>query len=143
MLSIQFSNRGKGSFVLGTALVLALGGCVGYAGRSGRGNVYASGGVQIEQEDYVYYPGYQMYYGSRTHQYYYQEGTSWVARSSPRGISANVLLAAPSVAMDFHDRPAAHHAQVVQAYPKTWVRSGGKGEHKADQRKDSRDANRR
>jgi len=137
-----FSITATSACVFSAAFILTLCGCVGYV-EPGRATVYASARVQVEQEDYVYYPAYQTYYGSRSHQYYYQEGSSWVVRSAPRGISANVLLAAPSVVMDFHDRPAAHHAQVVHAYPKTWGRSGGKGEHKADQRRDSKDENRR
>jgi len=33
----------------------------------------------------------------------------WVSRPAPMGVSADVLLASPSVKMDFHDSPANHH----------------------------------
>ena len=60
----------------------------------------------IEQDDYVYYPDYQMYYGSRSHRWYDREGSSWVARPEPREVSVDVLRSSPSVRMDFHDSPA-------------------------------------
>ena len=62
------------------------------------------------QDDYVYYPNYECYYSVSRHQYAYREGNAWVARPAPRGVSVNVLLASPSVKMDFHDSPAQHHA---------------------------------
>jgi hypothetical protein len=43
-----------------------------------------------------------------------------VARPAPRGVTVNVLLASPSVKMNFHDAPAQHHAAVVKQYPKNW-----------------------
>ena len=30
--------------------------------------------VYFEEDDYLYYPRYGMYYGHRSHQYYYREG---------------------------------------------------------------------
>jgi hypothetical protein len=47
-----------------------------------------------------------------------------VTRPSPPRVSVNVLLAAPSVRVDFHDSPAAHHAAIVQTYPKNWAPPG-------------------
>jgi len=35
-----------------------------------------------------------------------------------------VLLASPSVHMDFHDSPAKHHAEMIHKYPKNWKSSG-------------------
>ena len=105
--------------MLGAALLGALTGCVGYVEGPSRGVAYAS-----VQEDYVYYPGYQVYYGSHSHQYYYPEGRGWVSRSAPPHVSAEVLLAAPSVRLDFRDHPSAHHATVVQRYPRNWAPPG-------------------
>lgn len=143
MPSTTFSKANQTGFVLCVALVATLTGCVGYAGRSHPRSGYmvrteVSAPVVVVQDDYVYYPSYQMYYGSRSRQYYYQDGSSWVARPAPQGIAVNVLLASPSVTMDFHDRPERHHAQVVQTYPRTWTRSDGNHGRKNDRRKESK-----
>ena len=119
-------------------LVAASSGCVGYVDRPPARTVYVSPPPQpqpviIEQDDYVYYPAYQVYYGSRSHLYYYQEGRTWVSQPRPRGVSVNVLLSAPSVQVAFHDRPATHHSEVVRAYPKHWTPpNGGKHNQKED-----------
>lgn len=113
MKNTKYFISGAG-IMLGAALLGALTGCV-VEGPS-HGVAYAS-----VQDDYVYYPGYQVYYGSHTHQYYYPEGRSWVARPAPPHVSAQVLFAAPSVRLDFRDHPSAHHATVVQKYPKNWT----------------------
>jgi hypothetical protein len=114
-------------FVLGTALLGALTGCVGYvsepryAGAYGQPPpAYLEGGVMV-QDDYVYYPAYQVYYGSNRRQYIYLEGRSWVARPAPPRVSVDVLFSSPSVRLDFHDSPAIHHATVVRQYPKHWA----------------------
>ena len=87
----------------------------------------------IEQDDYVYYPDYQMYYGSRSHRWYDREGASWVAHPEPRDVSVDVLRSSPSVRMDFHDSPAHHHSEVVQKYP------GNRAPSRSDQdQKDNR-----
>jgi hypothetical protein len=78
----------------------------------------------VVQDDYVYYPGYEVYYSRTRHQYFYPEGGVWVSRPAPRGVSVDVLLASPSVVVDFHDSPASHHAEMVQKYPKNWAPSG-------------------
>jgi hypothetical protein len=71
----------------------------------------------IAQDDYVYYPQYEVYFSSSRHQYVYPENGVWVSRPAPPQVAVNVLLASPSVHMDFHDSPAAHHADVVRSYP--------------------------
>lgn len=113
-------------FVFGLALLGLLTGCVGYVDGP-RAGVYAPpSSVYVEtgvagQDDYVYYPGYQVYYSSYRHQYVYQDGRSWVSRPAPPHVSANVLFASPSVRVDFHDSPANHHAEIVRQYPKHWA----------------------
>ena len=126
-------NRTKYSkigFVLGTALLGALTGCVGYADRPGhaRGyapppSVYVEAGVGVP-DDYVYYPRYQVYYSSNRRQYMYQESRSWVARPAPPRVSVDVLVASPSVRLDFHNHPSVHHVSVVRQYPKNWAPPG-------------------
>src|SRR5690242_5304286 len=98
----------KIGFVFGVALLGTLAGCVGYVDRSHARvyapapSVYVETGVAV-QDDYVYYPGYQVYYSSYRHQYVYQDSRSWVSRPAPPHVSANVLFASPSVQVDFHD----------------------------------------
>jgi hypothetical protein len=121
----------KTGFALGVALLGALTGCVshGDAPRSARvyapppPPVYVESGVMV-QDDYVYYPGYQVYYSSNRRQYIYLENRSWVSRPAPPRVSVNVLLASPSVRLDFHDSPAIHHTTVVRQYPKHWAPPG-------------------
>jgi hypothetical protein len=119
-----FPKASRTECMLCAALLIALSGCVAYVDRPRAGEVYVAPPRVLVQDDYVYYPQYGMYYGSRSHQYYYQHGSSWQARPEPAGISATVLLASPSVRVDFHDNPAAHHAEVVRAYPRDWRPAG-------------------
>jgi hypothetical protein len=114
-------------FLCGTVLLAALAGCVGYVDHPRGGaayvespSVYGQGGMY---PGYVYYPGYQVYYSGHSHQYVYRDGRSWVSRSAPPRVSANVLLASPSVRMNFQDHPSYHHATVVKQYPKHWAPS--------------------
>src|SRR5271170_4150653 len=104
-----FFKTNKVGFVLGAVLLGTLTGCVGYVDGP-RAGVYVAPpvvetGVVVE-DDYVYYPNYGVYYSSSRHQYAYLEGGAWVSRPAPRGVSVDVLLASPSVRMDFHDSPA-------------------------------------
>ena len=99
-------------------VLLALAGCVGYVERP-RPAV-----VEIEQDDFVYYPHYEMYYGGRSHRWVYRDGHDWVARPEPRGVEVNILRASPSVHVEFHDSPAGHHAQVSRQYSRRWQPGG-------------------
>ena len=125
--------------VLCTALLGVLTGCVGHEHRPPQARAYAPPPPAyvetrlVVQDNYVYYPSYQVYYSSNTRQYVYQDGRSWVSRPAPPHVSANVLFASPSVRLDFHDSPANHHATVVRQYPKHWAPPGqspnrGKGQ---------------
>ena len=117
-------------FVLCTALLGVFTGCAGYVDRPPQPIAYAPPPpVYVEsavavQDNYVYYPGYQVYYSGHTHQYVYLEGRSWVSRPAPPHVAVNVLFASPSVRLDFHDAPSAHHATVVRQYPKNWAPPG-------------------
>ncbi|MGB7768256.1 MAG: hypothetical protein WBN22_05310 [Verrucomicrobiia bacterium] len=120
-----FFQTNKVGLALCAALLGTVTGCVGYVDGP-------RAGVQVEpyafaaQDDYVYYPNYECYYSVSRHQYAYREGNAWVARPAPRGVSVKVLLASPSVKMDFHDSPANHHAAVAKQYPKNWKPAGAK-----------------
>ena len=81
--------------------------------------VYADAGVVVHG-GYIYYPSYQVYYSSSRRQYIYRDGRSWVTRSAPPRVSVDVLVASPSVRLDFDDAPEIHHARVVKQYPKHW-----------------------
>jgi hypothetical protein len=124
-------------------LLGVLTGCVGYVDdRPGyaRGYApppaYAGSGFEV-QDDYVYYPAYQVYYSSYRHQYVYQDGRSWVTRPAPPRVRVDVLFASPSVRLDFHDSPSVHHAAVVRQYPKHWAPPGSNADHGRDKDRDT------
>jgi hypothetical protein len=134
MKTTRRANGGKLGFVLCAVLLGALTGCIGYVDGPRPGRVYVEPpstyvetGVVV-QDDYVYYPGYQVYYSSNRRQYMYLEGRSWVSRPAPPRVSADVLFASPSVRLDFHDAPANHHATVVRQYPKNWAPAGSRSD---------------
>src|ERR1039458_7862869 len=131
-----FFKTDKVGFMLGAVLLGTLTGCVGYVDGP-RAGYYAEPSVAVVQDDYVYYPGYEVYYSSSRHQYAYREGRAWVSRPAPRGVSVNVLQASPSVRMDFHDSPANHHAAAVKQYPKNWAPPGSNQGRNSDNRKDN------
>jgi hypothetical protein len=124
---------------LGVAMLVVLTGCVVDGPSAG---VYvAPPAVETTfavQDDYVYYPQYELYYSSSRHEYASREGNAWVSRPAPRGVSVNAVQASPSVKMDFHDSPANHHAAVTKQYPKSWQPSGsnqGQAKKQPDDRK--------
>lgn len=69
------------------------------------------------EDDYDYYPRYAVYYSRSRHEYVYLDGNAWVRRREPRGVSIDLLLATPSVRMDFRDSPEKHHNTVIRSYP--------------------------
>ena len=79
--------------------------------------------VEVE-DDYVYYPQYEVYYSAHRRHYFYRESGAWVSRPAPRGVSVNVLFSSPSVRMNFHDSPRYHHDVVVRSYPRNWSGHG-------------------
>jgi hypothetical protein len=127
----------KFAFVPLSALLLTLTGCVGYV-RGPRVGIAVEPAVFVAQDDYVYYPGYDVYYSTYRHQYAYMDGGVWISRPAPRGVSVSVLLASPSVRMDFHDSPANHHAEMVRRYPRNWAPSRSKQVQKEGQREEKR-----
>src|ERR1019366_1036836 len=131
-----FFQTNKVGLVLCAALLGALTGCVGYVDGP-RAGYYAEPAVVVVQDDYVYYPEYECYYSVSRHQYAYREDNAWVSRPAPRGVSVNVVMASPSVRMNFHDAPAQHHAEVVKQYPRNWKPSDSRqGQNRKDDQRD-------
>ena len=90
----------------------------------------------VVEDDYDYYPGYEIYYNRSRHEYVYRDGEAWVRRPAPPSVAVETLTAAPSVHLDFHDAPEGHHDSIAQRYPKHWAPPGkdhdDKGEHKGE-----------
>ena len=114
--------------MLGTALWTSLAGCnkaqpeIQYVNApAAQPAAIAVQPTVVIQDDYVYYPGYEVYYSSNRHQYVYRDGGAWVTRSTPPRVSVDVLFASPSIRMDFHDAPERHHENMMRSYPKTWA----------------------
>jgi len=120
---MRITNYSRMGFALSAALLGTLTGCVTHVDEPRHARVHTSPPpvLVVVQDDYVYYPRYQVYYSRNRHQYVYLEGRSWVTRPAPRHVSVEVLFASPSVRLDFHDAPSAHHTTVVRHYPKHWT----------------------
>lgn len=143
----HFFKTNKIGFVLGAVLLAALTEFAGNADAQGVGITVQAPAVVVAtpvvvapvvvvQDDYIYYPSYGVYYNSHRHQYAYLEAGAWVFAPAPQGVSVEVLLASPSVRMDWHDSPEHHHAEMVQRYPKNWKHA----EEHQDQQEHSKDA---
>ena len=124
-------KSGKAGFALNTGILIALTGCLSFAdAQSIRVSVplpvvvvsppvvVVASPVVVAQDNYVYYPNYGVYYNTTRRQWAYLDGGAWVSRPAPLGVSADVLLASPSVKMNFHDSPANHHAAMTKRFPK-------------------------
>jgi hypothetical protein len=70
-----------------------------------------------DDDDYVYYPDHEVYYGTRRHQYVYLDGAIWTRDGSPSNIFVSRLASSQSVQMAFHDSPEDHHSEVLGKYP--------------------------
>src|SRR5436305_931773 len=127
--------------LIGAAFMAVLSGSVGCVYETRQTRAYAPPPPVYTQttvtmaDDFVYYHAYEDYYSSSRRKYTYRDERSWVSTPTPPHVSAEVLFAAPSVRMDFHDAPAAHHATVVREYPKHWTPPGqGHGNNGRDER---------
>ncbi len=85
------------------------------------GNATHSGPRLDDQENYVYYPDYGIYYSVDQRQYVYLEGDTWSRSASPSNIPVKVLNASRSVQMPFHDSPEDHNSEVLKKYPSVSV----------------------
>jgi hypothetical protein len=70
-----FFKAGKVGLVLTATFLVTLTGCVSYVDGPHAG-IYTEPSMVVVQDDYMYYPAYQMYYGSHSHQWYDREGSS-------------------------------------------------------------------
>lgn len=93
------------------------------------------------QDDYEYYPNYEVYYSRNRHEYVYLDGGSWVRRPQPSGVTLDVLVHSPSVRLDFHDAPELHHSSVVRSYPRNWKHAEKRRDRKDNSREDKNDRN--
>jgi hypothetical protein len=126
-----------------SGLLVTMSGCV-YGGRHSPATAQVTlrspgPSLIVIEDDYDYYPGYEIYYSRNRHEYVYRDGTSWVRRNQPAGISVDVLLASPAVRVDFRDAPERHHATVVRSYPRNWKGPDSKPDNKDEKKKDHKD----
>ena len=130
----HFLKTNNVGFVLGAVLLAAL--ANGVSSANGQGAVITVtppavvvappivvAPAVVMQDNYVYYPSYGIYYNSGRNQYAYLNNGAWVTAPTPYGVTPEVLLASPSVRMDWHDSPERHHAEMLQKYPKNWKSS--------------------
>lgn len=123
--------------------LLLFAGCAGTP--SGRGGYRASREVEVQpamvfEDDYDYYPAYEVYYSRNRGEYVYFDRNRWIRSSEPRIVSRHVLVATPSVRMDFRDSPERHHNSVVRSYPRDWHHDDARP---ASERNDNRDSDSR
>jgi hypothetical protein len=107
-----------------------------------RANVHGHASVAVYEDDYDYYPGYEVYYSRNRREYVYRDGRQWVRRPEPSGVSLDILLAAPSVRVDFRDSPERHHDSVVRSYPRNWKRQDDRKDRRSDDKDDRKDGRR-
>ena len=136
-------------FVLGAALLTMLTANTGHADGLRVGIVVSppvvvvAPPVVVIQDDYIYYPNYGIYYNSHRRQYACLENGVWVMQPAPQGVSVNVLLASPSVRMDFHDSPANHHVEMLRKYPRNWRRDDSHQDRRDDVKRSGPDHDRK
>ncbi len=126
----------------GLLALLVFAGCASESTRSGyyRGAPIGydnRGSVVSYEDDYDYYPGYEVYYARSRHEYVYRDGNRWVRSSSYPRANSQVLLSSPSVRVEFRDSPERHHDTVVRRYPHDW-----RQDRDGDGRRNWRDDNR-
>jgi hypothetical protein len=125
-----FSTAHKSVLLAGAAFLGALTFGVSKSSAEDQVSVQVNAGVAVN--DFDYYPGYETYYNRTNHEYVYRDGNAWVHRATPpKEVQADVLMRAPSVHMDFHDSPEAHHEATAKSYPRNWVKPD---EHHDDKR---------
>lgn len=128
-----------GTALLATLTVFVTRGSAEGSGAQGHPAVQVQMQVQATvpiSDDYDYYPAYETYYSRNRHEYVYHDGNAWVRRPAPQNVKPEVLMAAPSVRMDFHDSPEQHHSTVVKTYPRNWVKPGSGPNDKRDEKSD-------
>jgi hypothetical protein len=84
-------------------------------------------------DDCLYYPGFGIYYSNNLHQYLSRQQDAWLTQPTPFSVPPEVLIASPSVHLDFHDHPARHHQETMQRYPEDWSPDGAKENRLSEQ----------
>ncbi|MES1195074.1 MAG: hypothetical protein ABUL65_04205 [Opitutus sp.] len=123
-MKFRFSN--PAGLTLGLAVLALLAGCASssWSGSFRRPTPAQEQAALGRLDRYVYFPGYQVYFNPARGQYTYRDGQAWItSRDLPPDLSLELLEDSPSVAMNFDDAPARHHAAVVQIYPRNWGRA--------------------
>jgi hypothetical protein len=145
-----FLMAGKTKWMPGVLVAFTLAGGAAFVEEARAGIDITVPGVNVTigtPDNYVFYPAYGCYYNTTRHVFVCLDGGAWVTRPAPIGISPDVVLASPSVHMDFHDSPA-HHPEIVRQYPKTWrggahaddkTHSDRPADHKDEIKPDQRD----
>lgn len=91
----------------------------------------------VYEDDYDYYPGYEVYYARTRREYVYRDGDRWVRSTTYPRANSQILLSSPSVRVEFRDSPERHHDSVTRRYPRDW-----RQDRDGDGRRDWRDDNR-
>jgi hypothetical protein len=135
----HFLKTNQAGFVTGAVLLAVLIIGVGRADAQNSGVIVTPPVVVapvVTTDNYVYYPNYGVYYNNHRHQYHFLKGDVWMAQPAPAGVPVDVLMASPSVNMDFHDSPEKHHAEMLKKYPHNWKPSAEHQDRK-EERKDA------
>jgi hypothetical protein len=123
---MKFRFRNPVAFALGLAALALLSGCAtsSWTGTFRQPTMSQVHVALSQQDSYIYFPGYQVYFNPARRQYTYWNGRAWLTSPDlPHELSLELLQESPSVAMNFDDAPARHHGEVAQSYPRNWGRS--------------------
>ncbi len=134
-MKMQLFKTNRTALILGALVTVALikcGGTVQAQNVTVSVPVPAPSVTVVAQDDYVYYPQYGMYYNRTHHRFYSLNHGAWVVGAAPVGFTADVVLASPSVHMDFHDTPEHHHADIIKRYPHDWKPAAHDDRHDHD-----------
>ena len=100
-------------FALSAVLLTMLTGCASNGERSQANATFETPPVVKIQDDYTYYPDYQIYYNNTRHEYVYLENGSWLSQPNPPRVSAGVVQASRAEKLAPGDFPAHHRATLV------------------------------
>ena len=130
------------TLLLGGGLLLGTSGCSTTDSRYSSYDRYERPVRVVQQDTYVYYPAYEVYYNQARGTYVYYDTGRWItSRSIPRRWSRD-LPRSPSVYLDFRDAPERHHAEIARQYPRNWhgqQRRAGRPDYRDDRWNDRND----
>lgn len=108
---------------LGAIALLAVSGCVTNEDAAGGVAVFGNPGYQtrtVVQNDYFYFPDYDIYYNRASGEFLSVENGRWTSRNRPLNVPVNRLLASRAVSVNTYISPQ-HHREV---YLRRNVRQG-------------------